>query len=207
MKKILISAIATAAMVTSVFGQGQMLTLDNIANTSSSSTATSGGLVWTNNTGSGQSGLVNQDLNIILLGGTSAGSLAPLTPVAQLLLGGSGSGVGDLILPGIFLDPGALTYDVVGAAPGSIVVLEVQAWLGSTYTDYASALADPNAYVTRTLIPFNNTTGNQGGSPPVTASDLTGMPALILSNLVPEPGTLALAGLGLATLLVFRRRS
>lgn len=51
---------------------------------------------------------------------------------------------------------------------------------------------------------FQNPTGNPNATPPGTPADLTGWTSPVV--LVPEPSTLALAGLGMGALLLFRRR-
>jgi hypothetical protein len=60
-------------------------------------------------------------------------------------------------------------------------------------------------YVGQTL-PFQNPTGNPAASPPGTPANLTGWTSPVLLSPVPEPSTIALAGLGVASLLLFRRR-
>ena len=54
--------------------------------------------------------------------------------------------------------------------------------------------------------PFQNATANPAGDPPPTPPNLTGWDAPIILTVVPEPTTFALAGLGAAALLIFRRR-
>jgi len=53
---------------------------------------------------------------------------------------------------------------------------------------------------------FQNGTGNPGAIPPTNPSTLSGWAGPITLVAVPEPSTFALAGLGLAGLLIFRRR-
>lgn len=53
---------------------------------------------------------------------------------------------------------------------------------------------------------FQNSTGNPGATPPGLPSDLTGWSSPVLLSPIPEPSTIALAGLGIASLLLFRRR-
>lgn len=53
---------------------------------------------------------------------------------------------------------------------------------------------------------FNQATGG-GGVPPGPPSGLTGWTAPITLTVIPEPSIIALAGLGVASLLLFRRRN
>jgi hypothetical protein len=76
---------------------------------------------------------------------------------------------------------------------------------GLAFSTYAAALAGGD--LTGTVL-FQNPVSNPGGSPPVLDQTMTGMPALVMTvAAVPEPGTLAIAGLGAVLLLAFRRRS
>jgi len=54
--------------------------------------------------------------------------------------------------------------------------------------------------------PFQVTTGNPTAQPPTTPGSLDGWTSPITMTAVPEPGIIALAGLGMASLLIFRRR-
>jgi len=51
-----------------------------------------------------------------------------------------------------------------------------------------------------------NGLGNPAAQPPTTAPGLDGWTSPITLTIVPEPSTIALAGLGVASLLLFRRR-
>ncbi len=54
---------------------------------------------------------------------------------------------------------------------------------------------------------FQNPTSNPGGcTARAGVRNLTGMPSVVLTT-VPEPTTFAIAGLGIASLLAFRRRN
>jgi PEP-CTERM motif len=90
-----------------------------------------------------------------------------------------------------------------GTAPGASAVFEVKGWTGA-FNDYESAYAaaqtDHTIFVGATGI-FTQTTSAGGTASPVNIN-FTG---LTLSP-VPEPSTIALAGLGAASLLLFRRR-
>lgn len=54
--------------------------------------------------------------------------------------------------------------------------------------------------------PFQNATGNPNSDPPGLPAALTGWDSPVLLSPIPEPSTIALAGLGIASLLLFRRR-
>ena len=95
-----------------------------------------------------------------------------------------------------------------GTAPGATAVFEVQAWQGN-YANFAAALAVGGGEHIAQSAEFLNATGG-AGTPP-------GAPAYLdiqngggwdgnLILVVPEPGTLAIAGLGVGAWLYFRRR-
>jgi hypothetical protein len=196
MKKQILATLLAGVAATGVYAQGT-INLDNLNNGNSSSTATSGGMVFT--TSGGNTVLEANDFSVELLGGASAGSL---TPIVTLLLGnGTGpaagiSGAG----PGLMLDPTGATYAVPGVALGGTATLELMAWEGN----FASYAAAQNAGMNVADVTFTNPTGGNG-TPAALPLDLTGMPALVLHP-TPEPSTIALGGLGAAALMLFRRR-
>jgi len=79
----------------------------------------------------------------------------------------------------------------VSTAPGA------SAWfyVAGTYT---------GGYTGQTT-PWSQLTGG-GGSPPGPANTMTGWTIPLTLTAIPEPSTIALAGLGVASLLIFRRR-
>jgi hypothetical protein len=92
----------------------------------------------------------------------------------------------------------------------------VLAWTGS-YSDWNSALTAGGELYAWTgrfgigALDWSNGTGAPNGFPPVAPVGLTysataGYDGLDLQVTIPEPTSFALAGLGLATLLIFRRR-
>jgi hypothetical protein len=107
---------------------------------------------------------------------------------------------------------GTQTLDT--AAGGSSPWIFVAGWTGG-FADFATALADAIQNPVTTAIgvsgTWQNPTGNPNGAPPTPAASMvlgpSGFNGLQLFQIgVPEPSSLALAGLGAAALLVFRRR-
>jgi hypothetical protein len=130
-----------------------------------------------------------------LLGGASAGSLVPIATVGFNPGGGAGYFLGGTqIIPGV---PG-----------GEVAFIQVRAWNTAAGANYAAAFAAgtggmENAYGISTV--FSVATGNPNASPPGTPAALVGLQSFSL-NPIPEPSTFVLAGLGFASLLLFRRR-
>jgi hypothetical protein len=135
-----------------------------------------------------------------------------LTSVEQLIADGF-TQVGPLLNltvtaanAGSFSTPSSYNVTTVGGVGGGPAVLAVVAWTGN-YTTLAAA-ETANALVGAVAF-VQSTTGNPNSAPPGTPSDLTGWNAtgLNLSVVpVPEPATFALAGLGIASMLIARRR-
>lgn len=213
MKLKILSAIAISGLATGAFGQ--QLLLDNGHNTAGIG-ATSGGLVFEQGTATGGAAeLFNSfganaglnDVGVTVSFGTSSSSLSVFgtyTPATDAKgYTGTGNGIFQLGAAGLPVTP-------VGAVAGGAIWVELQLWdydtpgIGVAAQSYADALTG-NAYVGTVL--FQQTgLSNPVGSPPTPAPDLTGMPSITLMQQVPEPATFALAGLGLASLLAFRRR-
>jgi len=108
----------------------------------------------------------------------------------------------------------ATQVNLNGIAEGANAQVEIVAWAGS-YTDFASAYA-AGAYVgwvgsalSGGSLSWTQGTGQPSASPAVppvaTPYGAGGVENLVLEP-VPEPSTIALAGLGAAGLLLFRRR-
>jgi len=132
-----------------------------------------------------------------LLGGTAAGSLS-LQGAATPFLTGGGAGYFN-----------GSTRVITGVAEGAVAFLQVRVWNTAYGATYALALAtgqggQPDAYGLSNI--FSVTTGApNGGPPPTVPATMVGLTSFSL-NAVPEPSTFALAGLGAAALLLFRRR-
>jgi hypothetical protein len=114
-----------------------------------------------------------------------------------------GQGAGTSITAGLFFDSTPITTGSATAG-GVAAVFEVEGWTGN-YTSYAAAVAGGAAVGLSGE--FLNGTGNPvpPGTPPTQTTGWDGNLVLTVVS-TPEPGTLALGGLGAAALLFFRRR-
>jgi len=186
MKKLLLSGLLVGLAV-SAFAQGQ-IALDNNANTDTSPSATTNGLFLLNN--GTTTAPINSDFNVSFYGGSDANSLVLLRTFAgATATGGNGFGAGT------FTDPLGVAATIQGATTTGF--FRIDAWLG-TSPDYAGAVTAGAAHGSSGVF------SNPIAVAPTTPPDFTSMPATIL--VVPEPSTFALAGLGAAALVIFRRR-
>jgi len=183
MKKLLLTALLVG-LAAGAYAQGQV-NLDNNANTSTSTSATTGGLFFLN-TGSGPV-LINQDFNASFFGGSDSANLTLL----RTFSGASAAG-DNAFGAGTFTDPQGVAATVVGAT--TVGFFRIDAWIGAS-PDFAGATTRGSSGI------FSNPVA----TPPTPPPDFTSMPAVIIVG-VPEPSTFALAGLGAAALLIFRRR-
>lgn len=192
MKKLVLT-LAVIGCTAGAFAQGTMITIDNL-NGAGSKTATSNGLFF-----DGAGNPFTGAMKLSLLGGANSASLTGIATVNMLYSG----------VPGVYLDDSFGTYNVNGVAPGGVATLQVQAWTGSANSFATAAGTEKfNAWNGTQLVggdtfTFTQATGG-GGTPPGLPKSLDGMPAMQL--VIPEPSTIALAGLGAAALLIYRRR-
>jgi hypothetical protein len=192
MKKLLLTALLVG-LAAGAYAQGQVA-LDNNVNTNPSATATTGGLFFLN-TGGGPV-LINQDFNVSFYGGSDSTSLTLL----RSFFGATATGDNAFGM-GTFTDPQGVAATIPGAT--TVAFFRIEAWTGAaTSWGAASSRNAPNL--------ANPTVGgeifsNPVATPPGTPPDFTSMPAITISA-VPEPSMFALAGLGAAALLIFRRR-
>jgi hypothetical protein len=181
MKKQLMTLAAMLAFVGSVFGQGQV----TLANNASS-------LIRLDNATTGNAVPIGSASFQLYWGvaGTPEANLALLPPIA-----GTSTAIAGRI---------ANTVVDVPAAPGTACTFQIWGW-DSTFTSYALAAAGGGHIGKSTL--FNASTSGAGPPPPLPTS-LAGLyPGFALSTtVIPEPSVLALSGLGVASLLLFRRR-
>lgn len=117
-------------------------------------------------------------------------------------------------VPGALISPsptaGRLTggsRTIPGITPGGIVNVVIRGWTGgaasyqATDADYMAGLI-ARGYSSV----FTVDTGDPTTVPAGTAASLPGGAGITLTYVVPEPSSMALAGLGAASLLIFRRR-
>jgi hypothetical protein len=127
----------------------------------------------------------------------------------QLRLAGSAplrSGATPTALPnGLITTLQALPID--GVAPGGIAQLEIRAWdnRGGTVDTWAKVLADPTVARGTSGTFLSGSLGGVGPDGPILPPNTTGWQSFGLF-VVPEPSTIALAVLGLGSVLLFRRR-
>jgi len=188
MKKLLLIGLVTVA-AEAAHAQGAVA-LDNIYNTSISRSATANGLFFMDN-GNGPH-LINQDFNAAFYAGTDSANLTLIRSFSGAAAAGDNA-----FGPGTFIDPSGNCAVIAGAT--NMAFFRIEAWLGSA-TSYATANFPKGA---------SPVFSNPVTVPPFGPAEFTEMPAVCLGPLegcVPEPGTFALAGLGIGALLVFRWR-
>jgi hypothetical protein len=196
MKFKILAMIVAVGTAVSAYGQGVLIW--NIANTGGIS-ATSNGLLYTNN--NGNTGLfdgINNNVGIEALGGSgSPSSLLGVFTAATDAKGYTGFDLGKF--------QAGNAVQVPGVAAGGVATIQLNIWYdgaGGLFPSYAAASSGGGLVASAT---FQNPTSNPGGIPPSPDQQMVGMPSMTL--VVPEPSTIALAGLGIAALLIFRRRN
>jgi hypothetical protein len=192
MKKLILSVTAVAGFSVGALAQGT-ITFDTSASTT--------GFVYIN-------GVLDtsSDINAELLYSTT-GTPGTFSPVVTLLLssGASTSGLGQVGYAAgditddsngtLYSDQGAsFVLPIAAAATG---YFEIEGWTGANVSSYAAATTKGTTSVFAETL----TTANAP-----TQASLDQAPALNLTA-VPEPSTLAMAGVGLASMLIFRRKN
>lgn len=175
----LILGLALVAGSTAAFAQGTFF-FDNGTPASSSLSATTGGAFFINGVE-----LSGSDSHAFY--GTVAANGVTLVSNTLLDVGGNGELLAD----------STAVFTVAGSPGGSSAAITITAWEDLNGSGVYSA-ADPKGSGT-----FSQVLGGVG-IPASLPNYLTSMPAINL--VVPEPGSFALAGLGGAALLIFRRR-
>ena len=198
MKKLITTTLACTVVGLGAFAQGTL----NFANINGTAVNAPVTLM------DGTTKVTGSQYTVALLAGPSAGSLAQVATTSFISSGG------------YFLG-GTVTVPTV--AGGSAAWIQIDVWdstLGGTTTGATDAQAKAYwlaghgnvwgasafNYANDSGTPFSVTTANPNSNPPGTPSPLVGLTAFSLAAPVPEPSTFALAGLGAAALMIFRRR-
>jgi len=203
MKKLVITTLATVGLALGAFAQGSII-LDNstasygIANTTPGNyyTGTYGLELWVDNAAAVPAGIN---------GAANTAAYAALTTTGFKLEATYAGQTMNISNPGVF-QLGTVTMNDVTALVSSAVI-GLAAWTGSAASGTAAMVANANigvvAFLDSTIADPSPLAGPPGTPSNLgtawTTGDLVMMP-------VPEPTTMALAGLGAAALLIFRRR-
>jgi len=200
MKKLALTGIATLALAAAAFAQG-LVALDDSASAGGIADLTAGSYY------TGAFGMEVWDLNATTVPSGINGAATPGAAYAALTTDKfvkDGTYNGTMSTPGTF-SVGTITLSTPSPA-GSSVVMALAVW-NNSMTSWATGVAVSGAHAG--VLAFVNPTVAPGaaGSPPPTPASLSGFASdLVMVASVPEPGTFALVGLGLASLLIFRRR-
>jgi len=219
MKKLILAAI-TLTSAASVFAQGTVLFNNRVANLATTHVYAGGGVRIGNGPGDLPAGATDY-AGYTLIG--TVGGMSASSTFAQLL-GANGAGAPESSLvpstsPATTFRTGAAAGNVVGttstfnnipldsvAASFELAVWDNSSGLYPTWTQ-ASAAWSAGLIVAGRSAEF--TIQNIGGlvnTPPNIVSSVAGQGLLSFGIAVPEPASFALAGLGAAALLIFRRR-
>jgi len=213
MKRLLFTGIATVAFALGAFAQGS-IDLDNSAGTY--------GFCLN---GPGQANWYAQGQPL----GIEVWELNASTLPANINGKGNIAAYGALASDGFKLEatlagltttyPASIVYGTVNMADvspaGGTVVVGLAAW-NTTAASWSAMVSSANANTRAGVIAFVNPTANYLATPTPTPPGIDGLPAGqgwdgsagqdLVMTAVPEPSTFALAGLGAAALLIFRRR-
>jgi len=196
MKKLILSVSAIAGLSMSSFSQG-VIYFDGSNNTSTSPTATSEGSVFI-------AGVLDTTTDInaqLLYSSTLGGTYAPVVTLSLAsanntpAFGGTGAAAGDITFwgSGVLQDTTGSAYQIPLIGAGVTAYFEVSGNVTINSKVYSGITG-----------PFSEVLTSATGQ----ANDIQNMPALnLVTSAVPEPSTLAMAGVGLASMLIFRRKN
>jgi len=196
MKKLILSVTAIAGFSMASFAQGT-ITFDGSNNTTPGVGATSGGLVFLDSVLD-----TTIDINAELLYSTTA--TGTFLPVVTLSLASSAGG-GSAALGQTLAAAGDITAYGTGQFydnSGQAFILPIASGTAAFFEVTGNVIANGKTYNGQTAV-FSEVLSS-ASSPTQVGVDQ--MPALNLVS-VPEPSTLAMAGVGLASMLMFRRRN
>jgi len=186
MKKLIATTLATVASL-AAFGQGTL----NFANLNG--TAVNAPVTLSD----GTTKLAGNQYMAALLAGSTAANMTQLATTP-------------FVSSGYFLGGTVIVPTVPG---GSTALVAVEVWNTQAGATFAAAQASgqANAYgifaTASPTTPLSVKLGDPNATPPGTPAALVGLTSLSLNGgVIPEPSTFALAGLGAAALMFFRRR-
>jgi hypothetical protein len=183
MKKQLMTLVATVAFAGSVFGQGQVTVANNATSLVRIDDPVAGTAVPV--------GSISFQLYFAAGNNQPAGSLNPVGPIFPTSAVAAGRMANTVV---------DIPTAVVPA--GGAATFQIWAWT-SSFASYDAAF-NGGGLIGKSIT-FNGTT-SVGGPPPPLPVSLAGLYPGFAVTAVPEPSTFVLAGLGIASLLLFRRR-
>lgn len=205
MKRLVLTGIATFALALGAFAQGS-INLDNSSGINYGVAINAAGTYYT-----GTYGMEVWELNatsvpagIDGLPSVDSGVVAYNTMVNDGFIKEATFANQPMTIPGTFSLGEVTLADVTPA--GSTVVLGLAVW-NTSAPSWAAMLSGAGANATGGVIAFVNPTAYASSGPPPPPANLTGWNSVgDLVMAVPEPSVLALAGAGVAALLILRRR-
>lgn len=216
MKKLVAIATIAALGAFSALGQGQIVFGNTSAGATFKITVTNAALGVIQTVGTGSSVLGTGSVRITLLVGNAGDSISSMVPVTALTTGGAlvTNALTTTVLSQGTFSGGTPTFsfgwDTAGKPPiqfayvgwdiASGITSYTSLFTGNTFNGGAANYAAFSGIITGYNPGFGTT-----GAPQTFGTGAFQIPTLLFQP-IPEPGTFVLAGLGAATLMIFRRR-